>query len=457
MAMRPQIIDIEPTHAGPEQNLHHVDALDIEKPDLRTQREDAFGDEENAEIKYKVLKWWQGGLLMVAETISLGILSLPAAMAGLGLVPALIVLIGMGLLATYTGYLIGKFKQMHPHISSMADAGEVLMGRFGRELFGTAQLLFLIFIMASHILTFTVALNTITGHATCSIVFGIVGMVISCLMSLPRTLAKVSWLSLVSFVSIFSAVMITMIAVGIQNPNAIVHPTVETNLITGFTAASNIAFSYASHNTFFTFIAELKDPKDFPKALALLQTVDMTLYIVASVVIYRFTGADVASPALGSADSLISKIAYGIALPTIVIAGVINSHVAAKSIYIRVFAGTDRMHKSDLVAVGSWIAISFSLWLIAWIIASAIPVFSDLLSLITALFGSWFTFGFTGLFGLHMSRGLWLSSPKQTIQTFVNIFSICVCVILCGLGLYVSGKSIHDSTSSASFSCTMST
>jgi hypothetical protein len=38
--------------------------------------------------------------------------------------------------------------------------------------------------------------------------------------------------------------MICMIAVGIQNPEAIVHPTVETNLVTGFTAASNIAFSY---------------------------------------------------------------------------------------------------------------------------------------------------------------------------------------------------------------------
>lgn len=142
---------------------------------------------------------------MVAETISLGILSLPAAMAGLGLVPALIVLVGMGLLASYTGYLIGKFKWMYPHISSMADAGEILMGRFGRELFGTAQLLFLVFIMASHILTFTVALNSITNHATCSIVFGVVGMVISCFLSLPRTLEKVSWLSLVCESSTYKA------------------------------------------------------------------------------------------------------------------------------------------------------------------------------------------------------------------------------------------------------------
>lgn len=64
-------------------------------------------------------------------------------------------------------------------------------------------------------------------------------------------------------------------------------------------------------------MAELKDPKDFPKALCFLQGIDISIYLVAAVVIYRYTGADVASPALGSAGPLISKIAYGIAIPTV--------------------------------------------------------------------------------------------------------------------------------------------
>ncbi|KAJ5458983.1 hypothetical protein N7530_010927 [Penicillium desertorum] len=450
--MRSEIIDIpSPVENGPIQDAESQHG-EIEKPGL-PERQDAFGDETNAEIKYKVLKWWQGGLLMVAETISLGILSLPAAIAGIGLVPGLILLIGLGLLATYTGYVIGQFKWRYPHISSMADAGEQLMGRFGRELFGTGQLLFLIFLMASHILTFTVALNSITGHATCSIVFGLVGLILSLILSLPRTLEKMSWLSLVSFISIFVAVMVTMIALGVQNNGAAVKPVVEANLVTGIMSACNIAFSYVSHNTFFTFMAELKDPKDFPKALALLQSIDMTLYIVAAVVIYRYTGADVASPALGSAGLLISRIAYGIALPTIVIAGVINGHVAAKSLYVRIFAGTDRMHKRDWVAMGSWVGIAFGLWVIAWVIAEAIPVFNNLLSLITALFGSWFTFGFTGMFWLHMNKGLWFSSPKKIMLTLLNSLAICVGVILCVLGLYASGSAIHNNPSSSSFSC----
>ncbi|GFF79609.1 hypothetical protein IFM60648_05515 [Aspergillus lentulus] len=416
-------------------------------------RQDAFGDEEFAEVKYKVLKWWQGGLLMVAETISLGILSLPAAVGAVGLAPGLAILISMGILASYNGYVIGQIKLRFPHISSMSDAGEVLLGPFGRELLNAAQILLLIFIMASHILTFTVALNVITGHGTCSIVFGVVGAVISCLLSLPRTLEKVSWLSLVSFVSVFSAVMVTMISIGIIKPTSTWAVAKRTDLVTGFGAVTNMVFAYASHNSFFTFIAELSDPREFPKALALLQSIDISLYIVAAVVIYYFAGEDVTSPALGSTGPLIAKIAYGIALPTIVIAGVINGHIAAKAIYLRMFAGTTRIHKRDIVAVGSWIGIMAVLWTIAWIIAEAIPVFNDLIGLIASLFLSWFTFGLPGVFWLYMNKGMWSLSRGKIFLTLVNVSSVCIGLVVCALGLYASGVSIHKDPAGSVFSC----
>ena len=103
---------------------------------------------------------------------------------------------GLGILATYTGYVIGQFKLRYPHVHSMADAGEVMLGAFGRELLGTAQVVFLVFIMGSHILTFMVMMNTVTEHGTCSIVFGIVGLVLSFALTLPRTLKKVAWMSI---------------------------------------------------------------------------------------------------------------------------------------------------------------------------------------------------------------------------------------------------------------------
>lgn len=153
--------------------------------------------------------------VMIAETISLGILSLPWVVAQLGLVPwvpllscrtfrtqlivclsrAVILIVGLGILATYTGYTLGQFKLRYPHVHSMADAGDVLLGRFGREFMGAAQIIFLVFVMGSHLLTFTVMMNTLTEHGTCSIVFGVVGLVVSLVFTLPRTLKKVSWLS----------------------------------------------------------------------------------------------------------------------------------------------------------------------------------------------------------------------------------------------------------------------
>ncbi|KAL3478878.1 transmembrane amino acid transporter protein-domain-containing protein [Aspergillus californicus] len=426
---------------------------DEQKAESLPYRQDVFGNEEHAEIKYKTLSWWQCGLLMVAETISLGILSIPKAIAGLGLVPAIAILLCMGGLASYTGYVIGQFKWRYPHVVSMADAGEVLMGRFGRETLFTGQMLFLIFLMASHILTFTVAMNTLTDHGTCSLVFGVVGLIVSLIFSLPRTMKNMSWLSLASFTSIFCAVIVAMVAVGIEHPGGPVKATTETSLVTGFTSALNIILSYASHNAFFNVIAELKEPRDFPKALTLLQTIDISLYLIAGIVIYYFAGADVKSPALGSISPLVSKIAYGIALPTIIIAGVINGHIACKSIYTRVFAGTDRMHKRDVMAVGSWIGIAVGLWVVAWIIATAIPVFSSLLSLMTALFASWFSFSLPGAFWLFMNKGLWFSSPKKTFLTCLNCFCFIIGVVMCALGLYASGKAIRDDPSSASFSC----
>lgn len=64
-------------------------------------------------------------------------------------------------------------------------------------------------------------------------------------------------------------------------------------------------------------MTELEDYRQFPKALVLLQSIDVSVYIVTAVVIYIYAGDGVASPALGSAGPLIAKVAYGVALPTV--------------------------------------------------------------------------------------------------------------------------------------------
>jgi hypothetical protein len=72
-----------------------------------------------------------------------------------------------------------------------------------------------------------------------------------------------------------------------------------------------------AHVTFFGLISETQDPRFFPRSLAMLQITDTVLYLVAGLVIYRFAGEGVESPAPSSAGPLMKKICYGLAIPTV--------------------------------------------------------------------------------------------------------------------------------------------
>ncbi|EHL00238.1 putative N amino acid transport system protein [Glarea lozoyensis 74030] len=380
---------------------------------------DAFGDEAGGEVQYKTMTWWQGALVMIAENISLGILSLPAVLARVGLIGGLIGIIGLGIFTTYSGYVLWQFKMRYPHIINYADIGGVLLGPWGKELFGIAYIIYMVFCMASHILTFTIAMNVLTEHATCTIIWGVVGVVIFTLLSIPRTLKNISFLSIVS-------VMITMIALGVSPQAAAdaMRGTYPASFPAAFNSMSNIVFAYGGHVAWISFISELRDPKEYPKSLILLQAVDISMYLVAALVIYRYAGVGVDSPALSSNSVIVKKVAWGIALPTIVIAGVIFAHVSVNRGWI---------------ATGTWIGLGTFSWIIAFVLAESIPVFSDLLGFISALFASWFSYGIPGICWFYINRGSWFKDGKNIWLTMVNLVLIILGVIICGVGLYASG------------------
>ncbi|ETI28587.1 hypothetical protein G647_01037 [Cladophialophora carrionii CBS 160.54] len=416
-------------------------------------------------VEYKSMIWWQAGMVMVAETISLGILSLPRAMADLGIVPGLILLVCLGAMASYTGFVIGQFKMHHPHIHSFACAGEVLFGKWGGRILGWGQFAFYVFIMGSHILTFSIMMNAITGHGACTILWMVVGTIPSLLFTLPRTLKHLSYYSIASFISIIGAVMITMVGVSITKPGMVngalvvrFWPRPGLTFHAGFNAVSNMVFAYAGHVAFFTFISELRNPRDFPKALAFLQCSDISMYLITAVVVYYYAGNNVSSPALDSASTVVKKIAYGVAIPTIVIAGVVNAHVGVKFLYVKLLhkREDDLMHQKGWASYRIWLLMVSLSWLGAWLIAEAVPVFGDLLSLTSALFASWFTFGLSGMFWMNMNNvrewRKWTLGKR--ILFLVNVMNIIFALLLFGVGTWASVHSmVRNGTTTKPFSC----
>lgn len=115
-----------------------------------------------------------------------------------------------------------------------------------------------------------------------------------------------------------------------------------------------------------------------------MQVSALIFYTTISAVIYYYAGPRIASPALASADYTVRKVSFGIALPTIVIAGVVNASVVCKYVYVLSWEGTDVIHKKSLKAIGSWVGICATAWIVAWIVAESIPNFNSLLALIVS-------------------------------------------------------------------------
>ena len=246
----------------------------------------------------------------------------------------------------------------------------------------------------------------------------------------------------------------------------------------------------AGHVAFFSFISEFKNPKDFPKALFLLQAADISMYIVVAVVVYRYAGNGVSSPALGSASPLISKVAYGIAIPTVCPptsferglsdsgrrSSLRVSYMAMSPPNISMYASSaapsiwargrgwrsghgQRLRSPYGLLRGSSLkGTSFLSNNEGTILKPcfSIPDFNDLLALISSLFAAWFTYGISGIFWLFINKGRYTKTPLKIFLTCVNVGMFLLGLAICGMGLYASGYSIHKSNSKDSWSCVSS-
>lgn len=87
------------------------------------------------------------------------------------------------------------------------------------------------------------------------------------------------------------------------------------------------------------------------------------------ITVYYYTGQYVASPALGSAGTLLKRISYGIAIPALLVSGTIYAHVPAKWMFVRLLQGTEHLTKSTVRHWVTWEACVFICVALAYVIA----------------------------------------------------------------------------------------
>ncbi|KAM3515064.1 hypothetical protein MY11210_001302 [Beauveria gryllotalpidicola] len=215
----------------------------------------------------------------------------------------------------------------------------------------------------------------------------------------------------------------------------------------GVGACLKVCYVYAGNVGFVSYMAEMNNPsRDFPKALAILQVFSVLLYILTAVTIYALSGQSVRSPALGSAPDIPAKVAYAIALPAILSTGMVFGHTAIKYLYVVALRATKTTHRAtenSLRSWGLWVGSATTFWVLAFILASAIPIFDSILSISSATFVAWFTFSVSGVFWYHRT---WQDkfARKNIPLAIVNAFLIIQALFMNGVGMWASVEGLLE-------------
>ncbi|KAF2188070.1 N amino acid transport system protein [Zopfia rhizophila CBS 207.26] len=436
----------------------HYSKDDLEKasdpsksdPDLNLAKEPTV--QEGSE-RFNKLGWKRLTICLIVEAIALGSLSVPSAFATVGMVGGVILTVGLGLVAIYTSYIVGQVKLRYPHVDHYSDAVKLIWGKFGYELTGAMFAMFLVLLVGSHALTGTIAfINIVNENNTCALVWGVVSAIILLLLALPPTFAEFAILGYIDFVSIVAAIMVTIIATGIQASNApgglsavnwSAWPPPETTFYQAFLSTTNIIFAYSFAVCQFSFMSEMHTPKDYVKSIWALGLIEIFIYTLTGALLYAFVGTDVKSPALLSAGSTVSRIAFGIALPVIFISGSINGTVVGRYVMDRAFRNSPIRYINGARGWGVWIALITCITIIAWVVAEAVPFFNALLGLISSLFISGFTFYFPALFWFQLVKdGKWNQGWRNISLSILNAIVFIIGIAVLGCGSYASVQDI---------------
>lgn len=334
---------------------------------------------------------------MIAKSqFGLGVLGIPFTFMTLGLVPGMISLVILSAITTWTGLLVGDFRNRHPSVHSIGDASYALFGAWGREAMGFTFWLLYTMAYGAAAMTVAKAFNTFSDHSLCTMGFvGIAAVISLFLGAVTRTLKVMTWFSYIALLSVFLGVWVTAIACLTQDRPAAAPPAPapvnkdirafsDTTLAAAMSAVSTQLFSLGGTASFFTIHAEMKNPLEYRKSLWVGQAFVIFNYIVVSLIMYGKVGAYITSPALGSAGPSIKVVAYAVSIPALFFSCFFQAHLSAKYTFVRLLRNTRHLQRNTFTHWAVWLGSLVLVLVLGFVVAGAVPFFGDLLGLMGA-------------------------------------------------------------------------
>jgi len=207
-------------------------------------------------------------------------------------------------------------------------------------------------------------------------------------------------------------------------------------------------------------MAEMKNPRDFWKSLLMAGSIIMGIYLTFGMYVYSQQGQFTYIPAVQGIGAYAPRTAGNIINIIVhVVAAAMYGNVCLKSIYYPLVV--DKFHGPALDSPRGhhlWSGMAVILWVGAFLIASAIPNFGDLVGVVASLFVIQYTFTLPAFFFIaHQKQLHGLSWSKAFGKQWWNTLFIIAALAATVLGTYSSIRGmvldVQEGRTPTAFSC----
>ncbi|KAI7192521.1 amino acid transporter-like protein [Hortaea werneckii] len=375
-------------------------------------------------------------IFYLVTTDILGWSSCPFVFATVGYGAGVALYVVFGLFAGFSGYCIwrvflGLDSSRYPMLS-FGDTYFRIYGPKARHFINVTQSIQQFFTVAVLVLGCSTTIAQVNKEQLCFIVVMIIVMAIGMVFGSIRSLQRLGWLcnlsvwlNIVCFSIIMYASANNPIDYQVVTKSTLIK-TIEpirtfasgppaqyqqqaTGFASQFNAVDSMVYAYSGALLFVAFLGEMRNPWDFWKGLFLAQGFICFVYILFGVFVYSNFGQYSASNIGNVIQPFGLQTAQNIlALLTSFFAIFLYFNIGMKTVYLEVFQEIFNFPAiTTRKGQWCWYALGPVYWILAFVVAAAVPNLNGIVNLVGGLFGLNFTYSLPGIMfvGYLVQRG----------------------------------------------------
>lgn len=396
------------------------------------------------------MRWTHASALIIADMLGTGVLGVPGALKDLGWVAGLIVLVAYYPLNLYTGMLLERLRRLVPTAVALADIAQATLGRVPSFMAWIGVFVYLQFLLGNYVVVLATSLQAAfasdSGWEMSTGAAWLVSALALLFTNQIRTLQNCTALCIVSGISMVAAILLCTYSV----LSAHSCPDTATGGLrvagSGFSlwiamdACSTFADAFAGQCLFLEMMSEMREPKEFTRALNVAMPVCLVIYVAVGSVILAECGEHTPDYVLDAIPkgSTISRVVGALLFLHTIVSYTLNQQVLCRGVHLLLFpahaAVSARGAPGFCAATAEWFGITtFHLMIAVALAAGCGGSFSAIVHLIGSLLATPLGLTLPILCFLGIARGL-NELPKRLSEAAAAAMLLALSIGLTILG-----------------------